>query len=143
MPDEFSLSGWRSTKPTLGYGVAELNQYGVKSFEAYLLGRVRGNVNNKAGKYDAAYFALFDRNEEKHMNVTRHAQGVKRKMAQILSDLIMRDLQDKALEFHAKRVEMLRIRHCWNLQERRRKTSSTRTSLRINRPRAIRWTTRF
>ncbi len=108
MPDEFSLSGWRSTKPTLGYGMVELNHYGVKSFEAYLLRRVRGNVNNKAGKYDAAYFALFDRNEEEHPNVTRHAKGTKRKMAQILSDPIMRELQDKALEFHANRVEMLR-----------------------------------
>ena len=108
MPDEFSLSGWRSTKPTLGYKWAELNHYGVKSYEAYLLRRVRGNVNNKAGKYDAAYFALFDRNEEEHLNATRHANGVKRKMAQILSDPIMRELQDKALEFHAKRVEMLR-----------------------------------
>jgi hypothetical protein len=108
MPDEFSLSGWRSTKPTLGYGMVELNHYGVKSFEAYLLRRVRGNVNNKEGKYDAAYFALFDRNEEENMNVLRHARGVKRRMAQILSDPVMRDLQDKALAFHAARVEMLR-----------------------------------
>lgn len=108
MPDEFSLSGWRSTKPTLGYNWAELNHYAVKSYEAYLLRRVRGNVNNKEDKYNAAYFALFDRNEEEHLNATRHAKGTKKKMAQILSDPIMRDLQDKALEFHAKRVDMLR-----------------------------------
>lgn len=108
MPDEFSLSGWRSTKPTLGYKWAELNHYAVKSYEAYLLRRVRGNVNNKEDKYNAAYFALFDRNEEEHMNANRHAKGTKKKMAQILSDPIMRDLQDKALAFHAKRVEMLR-----------------------------------
>lgn len=108
MPDEFSLSGWRSTKPTLGYNWAEMNHYGVKSFEAYLLRRVRGNVNNKVGKYDAAYFSMFDRNEEEHMNATRHAKGTKRRMAQILSDPVMRELQDKALEFHANRVEMLR-----------------------------------
>lgn len=108
MPDEFSLSGWRSTKPTLGYKWAELNHYAVKSYEAYLLRRVRGNVNNKEDKYNAAYFALFDRNEEEHLNATRHAKGTKKKMAQILSDPIMRDLQDKALAFHAARVEMLR-----------------------------------
>ncbi|WP_375281884.1 glycosyltransferase family 2 protein [Pseudooctadecabacter sp.] len=108
MPDEFSLSGWRSTKPTLGYKWVELNHYAVKSYEAYLLRRVRGNVNNKEDKYNAAYFALFDRNEEEHMNATRHAKGVKKKMAKILSDPIMRELQDKALDFHAKRVEMLR-----------------------------------
>lgn len=108
MPDEFSLSGWRSTKPTLGYKMVELNHYAVKSYEAYLLRRVRGNVNNKEDKYNAAYFALFDRNEEEHLNATRHAKGTKRKMAQILSDPIMRELQDKALEFHAARVEKLR-----------------------------------
>ncbi|MDB9944332.1 hypothetical protein OAD19_04920 [Octadecabacter sp.] len=107
MPDEFLLSGWRSAKPTLGYKMVELNHYAVKSYEAYLLRRVRGNVNIKEDKYNAAYFALFDRKEE-HLNATRHAKGTKCKMAQILSDPIMRDLQDKALEFHAARVEMLR-----------------------------------
>ena len=108
MPDEFSLSGWRSTKPTLGYKLAELNHYAVKSYEAYLLRRVRGNVNNKEDKYNAAYFALFDRNEIEAVNVLRHARGTKKKMAQILSDPKMRDLQDAALAFHAARVEKLR-----------------------------------
>lgn len=108
MPDEFSLSGWRSTKPTLGYKWAELNHYAVKSYEAYLLRRVRGNVNNKEDKYNAAYFALFDRNEIEATNALRHLRGTKKKMAQILSDPEMRRLQDRALEFHAARVEKLR-----------------------------------
>ena len=108
MPDEFSLSGWRSTKPTLGYKLAELNHYAVKSYEAYLLRRVRGNVNNKEDKYNAAYFALFDRNEEEAINALRHVRGTKKKMAQILSDPTMRKLQDEALAFHAARVDKLR-----------------------------------
>ncbi|MGR3660208.1 MAG: glycosyltransferase family 2 protein [Paracoccaceae bacterium] len=108
MPEEFSLSGWRSTKPTIGYKLAELNHYAVKSYEAYLLRRIRGNVNNKADKYDAAYFALFDRNEEENTNVTQHLAGVKSKMTAILADPKMRELQDKALEFHANRVATLR-----------------------------------
>jgi len=108
MPDEFSLSGWRSTKPTLGYRLVELNHYAVKSYEAYLLRRVRGNVNNKEDKYNAAYFALFDRNEIEETNALRHAKGTKKKMAQILSDPVMRKLQDDALAFHADRVRKLR-----------------------------------
>ncbi|WP_240516768.1 glycosyltransferase family 2 protein [Marivivens niveibacter] len=107
MPDEFSLSGWRSTKPTLGYKLVELNHYAVKSYEAYLLRRVRGNVNNKPDKYNEAYFALFDRNELEVTNVHRHLRGVKKKMERILEDPIMRELQDKALEFHANRVKVL------------------------------------
>lgn len=108
MPDDFSLSGWRSTKPTLGYKLVELNHYAVKSYEAYLLRRVRGNVNNKPDKYNEAYFALFDRNEIEAVNVHRHLRGVKKKMERILADPTMRKLQDQALEFHAERVNRLR-----------------------------------
>lgn len=108
MPDEFSLSGWRSTKPTLGYKLAEMNHYAVKSCEAYLLRRVRGNVNNKEDKYNAAYFALFDRNEIEATNVLRHVKGTKKKMAEILSDPVMRKLQDEATAFHEARVAKLR-----------------------------------
>lgn len=108
MPDEFSLSGWRSTKPTLGYDWAELNHYAVKSYEAYLLRRLRGNVNNKADKYNEAYFALFDRNEHEVTNVHRHIRGTKRKMAEILTDPVMRELQTAANKYHAERVNVLR-----------------------------------
>ncbi len=108
MPDEFSLSGWRSTKPTLGYALAELNHYAVKSYEAYLLRRVRGNVNNKEDKYNAAYFALFDRNEIEATTALQHAPATKAKMAEILADPRMADLQAKAMEFHAARVAKLR-----------------------------------
>ncbi len=108
MPDEFSLSGWRSTKPTLGYDWVEMNHYAVKSYESFLLRRVRGNVNNKPDKYNAAYFALFDRNESEATNVQRHIRGTKRKMETILSDPIMRDLQDNALKYHEGRVRLLR-----------------------------------
>ncbi len=87
MPDEFSLSGWRSTKPTLGYDWVEMNHYAVKSYESYLLRRVRGNVNNKPDKYNAAYFALFDRNESEATNVQRHIRGTKRKMETICPTL--------------------------------------------------------
>lgn len=107
MPDDFSLSGWRSTKPTLGYKLVELNHYGVKSYEAYLLRRIRGNVNNKAGKYDGAYFALFDRNEEEHTNALRHMKATKRLMAKMLEDEKLSALYQAALAYHKGRVEIL------------------------------------
>jgi hypothetical protein len=108
MPEEFSLSGWRSTKPTLGYKMVELNHYGVKSYEAYLLRRMRGNVNNKSDKYNGAYFSLFDRNEVEATNALRHARGTKRLMDTMLEDETLAALQQKALEYHAWRVDALR-----------------------------------
>ncbi|MEN8839565.1 MAG: glycosyltransferase family 2 protein [Octadecabacter sp.] len=108
MPESFQQKGWRSTGRTLGYGLIELNHYAVKSYEAYLLRRLRGNVNNKEDKYNASYFAIFDRNEEEHLNVQRHSKALHAKIAEILEDPVMRDLHNKALEFHASRVERLR-----------------------------------
>lgn len=108
MPKEFNLSGWRSTKPTLGYDLVELNHYAVKSYEAYLLRRMRGNVNKKADKYNAAYFAIFDRNEIEANNAARHAGPVREIMEQMLADPKLRALQDKAYEFHQALVDKLR-----------------------------------
>ncbi|MHC0054956.1 glycosyltransferase family 2 protein [Actibacterium sp. D379-3] len=108
MPTDFNLSGWRSTKPTLGYDLVEMNHYAVKSYEAYLLRRMRGNVNKKADKYNAAYFAIFDRNEIDAPHAARHAEAVKRIMAEMLADPKLRALQDKAHDFHAAQVARLR-----------------------------------
>ncbi|MDR6308751.1 glycosyltransferase family 2 protein [Pacificitalea manganoxidans] len=108
MPDDFALSGWRSTKPTLGYDLVELNHYAVKSYEAYLLRRMRGNVNNKADKYNAAYFSIFDRNEIEATNATRHARATRRMMTDLLEDETLATLQRQALEYHAERVAALR-----------------------------------
>ncbi|MEM1431057.1 MAG: glycosyltransferase family 2 protein, partial [Pseudomonadota bacterium] len=108
MPEEFSLSGWRSTKPTLGYKLAEINHYAVKSYEAYLLRRLRGNVNNKPDKYNASYFALFDRNEIEAPNVLRHRNAVRRRLERYLADPMLARLQREAMDYHRAQVERLR-----------------------------------
>ncbi|MEM9852760.1 MAG: glycosyltransferase family 2 protein, partial [Pseudomonadota bacterium] len=108
MPEEFPLSGWRSTKPTLGYDLVEMNHYAVKSFEAYLLRRMRGNVNNKADKYNAAYFSIFDRNEVEVFGAQRHAPAVKALMAEMLADAELAALYQGALDYHGARVDALR-----------------------------------
>lgn len=108
MPAEFLAGGWRSTGPSLGYDLVEMNHYAVKSFEAYLLRRLRGNVNNKPDKYDAGYFALFDRNEIEAPNAARHGPAVRARMAEYLRDPVLARLQEEALAFHAGRVARLR-----------------------------------
>ncbi|WP_232830763.1 glycosyltransferase family 2 protein [Tropicimonas sp. IMCC34011] len=108
MPEEFALSGWRSTKPTLGYDLAEMNHYAVKSMEAYLLRRMRGNVNNKADKYNGAYFSIFDRNEIEARTAIRHSAAVKRIMGEMLADPELARLHEAALAYHEARVLQLR-----------------------------------
>lgn len=104
----FITSGWRSTEQSLGYAWAEMNHYGVKSREAYLLRQIRGNVNNKADKYNAAYFSIFDRNEIEAPNIQRQLPKVKATIAQWLEDPRLRKLQDEALDYHRTQVAQLR-----------------------------------
>jgi hypothetical protein len=63
MTRQFLEGMWRSSAATLGYDLAEMAHFAVKSREAYLLRQIRGNVNSKPDKYDATYFGIFDRNE--------------------------------------------------------------------------------
>lgn len=108
MADDFKLSGWRSTKPTLGYDLVEMNHYAVKSYEAYLLRRMRGNVNNKEDKYNANYFAIFDRNETEQRGAADRGPRVRALMDEMLADEALRGLQEEALAFHRAAVDRLR-----------------------------------
>ena len=65
---------WRQTRGTAGYDFCQVNHYGVKSGEEYLMRRLRGDVLNNHGKYDDEYFRTFDRNEVLASN-TENIQG--------------------------------------------------------------------
>ena len=62
----FKAEAWRSSTHTVGYDLAEVKHFATRSLENFLLRDLRGNVNNKTGKYDPAYFAIFDRKEDPH-----------------------------------------------------------------------------
>lgn len=108
MPDDFNLSGWRSTKPTLGYDLVEMNHYALKSYESYLLRRARGNVNNKVDKYNWAYFSRYDRNEVEIKSMKRFVTPVRQKMRELLRDDKLRDLQQRSLAYHRDIIAKLR-----------------------------------
>jgi hypothetical protein len=76
MTRQFLEGMWRSSAATLGYDLAEMAHFAVKSREAYLLRQLRGNVNSKPDKYDATYFGIFDRNETEQTGLLRHLPAV-------------------------------------------------------------------
>lgn len=97
MEDYFKFHGWRSIKRTIGYEWAQMNHYAVKSVDSYALRKFRGNVNNKADKYNADYWALQDRNEVPDTRILRHAPARAAIMAEMLTDPVLRDLHEAAL----------------------------------------------
>ncbi|SEI12922.1 glycosyltransferase family 2 protein [Paracoccus alkenifer] len=97
MPDYFRFHGWRSIRRSIGYDWAQMNHYAVKSVDAYALRRLRGNVNNKADKYNADYWALQDRNEVADTRILRHAPRRAEIMAELLRDPVLARLHEDAL----------------------------------------------
>lgn len=108
MPPSFLANGWRGSAATTGYALAEIAHFAVQSREAYLLRADRGNVNLKPHKYDATYFAMFDRNEVPHLGLLRWSGWVQAMVADWLQDAKLRRLHNASIDWHAQRLANLR-----------------------------------
>ena len=97
MEDYFKFRGWRSITRTVGYDWVQLNHYAVKSVDSYAIRKLRGNVNNKADKYNSDYWSLQDRNEERDDTMLRYSERRNRIIAQLLEDEVLNRLHFAAL----------------------------------------------
>jgi len=98
MEDYFKFRGWRSITRTVGYDWVQLNHYAVKSVDSYAIRKMRGNVNNKADKYNRDYWSLQDRNEVRDETMLRYSEVRNRIIAQLLTDPTLRRLHDAAVQ---------------------------------------------
>ncbi len=98
MEDYFKFRGWRSITRTLGYDWVQLNHYAVKSVDSYAIRKMRGNVNNKADKYNSDYWSLQDRNEERDETMLRYTEKRNAIIAQLLQDEVLNRLHFAAVE---------------------------------------------
>lgn len=108
MPPGFMADGWRGSAATVGYDLAEIAHFAVQSREAYLLRGDRGNVNLKPDKYDATYFAVFDRNEVALPGLSAWSDRIAAMVADWLGDAMLRRLHDASRDWHAARLARLR-----------------------------------
>jgi len=101
---------WRSSLATLGYAHAEIAHFATQSHEAFLRRAERGNVNAKPDKYDATYYAIFDRNETGQPGLARHAEATRARVAGYLADPVLHRLHAAATDWHAAARARLRAR---------------------------------
>lgn len=108
MEDYFKFRGWRSITRTVGYDWVQLNHYAVKSVDSYAIRKMRGNVNNKADKYNGDYWSLQDRNEERDETMLRYTEKRNAIIAQLLEDEVLNRLHFAALARAEGRLAELR-----------------------------------
>ena len=97
MEDYFKFRGWRSITRTVGYDWVQLNHYAVKSVDSYAIRKMRGNVNNKADKYNSDYWSLQDRNEVRDDTMLRYTEARNRIIDQLLEDPELNRLHQAAV----------------------------------------------
>ena len=108
MEDYFKFRGWRSITRTVGYDWVHLNHYAVKSVDSYAIRKMRGNVNNKADKYNSDYWSLQDRNEVRDETMLRYTEARNKTIALLLTDPVLHRLHSVAIERAENRLAELR-----------------------------------
>ena len=109
MEDYFKFRGWRSIARTIGYDWAQMNHYAVKSVDAYAIRKFRGNVNNKADKYNDDYWALQDRNEVRDDTMLRYSARRRDIFNGLLCDPVLHRLHHAALDRVEARLATLKV----------------------------------
>ncbi len=108
MEDYFKFRGWRSITRTVGYDWVQLNHYAVKSVDSYAIRKMRGNVNNKADKYNSDYWSLQDRNEVRDDTMLRYTDRRNDIIGQLLQDPVLNRLHHAAVARAEARLAELR-----------------------------------
>ena len=66
--------GWRNNKDSIGYSLAQVNHYAIKSREEFLLKRLRGTANSKnKDRIDMGYWDKYDINTDEDLSIPTDA----------------------------------------------------------------------
>ncbi|MDF0599198.1 glycosyltransferase family 2 protein [Psychromarinibacter sp. C21-152] len=109
MPDQLlTNNGWRSTKRSLGYRLATLNHYVLRSTESFLVKRERGRINHTEHDQGLDYWTRRNyATETDDRIVARHAL-MRPHLDAFLADDTLRGLHADAVAWHKARIAYLK-----------------------------------
>ena len=107
MPEEFFNGGWRFSKKTARYDLAQINHYAVRTRESFLVKHLRGRAHHD-DPVDAAYWTRMNRNEEVDTTILAALPAAHDIFDELLEDPILGDLHGEAVEWHQASIEAMR-----------------------------------
>lgn len=107
---EFVVSGasWRSTKRSIGYQIATLNHYVLRSAESFLVKRERGRINHVDEDQGAEYWGRRNYATETDDRILTRLPAAKALHAELMADKVLSKLHKKAVAWHKARIKALR-----------------------------------
>ena len=112
MPDAVTgpNMSWRSTKRTVGYELATLNHYVLRSAESFLVKRERGRVNHVDEDQGVEYWARRNYSTEVEDSILGRLPAAKQVFGDLMRDKTLAGLHKEAVAWHRGRIEDLKTR---------------------------------
>ncbi len=104
----YLVNGVRSKNPPL-FDVAQVNHYALRSFDAFLLKRLRGRANHKHDTLGEEYWDRFEIPSEKDVTIDRYKGKRDHYLGIFHQDSQLHDLHLKGVNWHQRKVASFRI----------------------------------
>ncbi|WP_415182344.1 glycosyltransferase family 2 protein [Phaeovulum sp.] len=101
-------NGWRSTKRSLGYRLATLNHYILRSAESYLVKRDRGRINHTEQDQGIDYWMRRNYTSETDGRMHARLPMMQAKLDQLMADPQLAKLHQDAVIWHRQKIAALK-----------------------------------
>ena len=108
MPKEEFRNAWRSTLRTVGYDLATLNHYAVRSAESFLVKRDRGRVNHVDRDQGLAYWFRMNNNGEEDLSIQRMMPALQQEFGRLMRDPEIAAAHAHSVARHRARIDELK-----------------------------------
>ena len=108
MPDMLlTNNGWRSTKRSLGYRLATLNHYILRSAESFLVKRERGRINHTEHDQGIDYWTRRNYATETDARIHARLPRMRAVLNDFLADAKLAEMHEEAVAWHKGRIKHL------------------------------------
>lgn len=106
MPERYrdlTSGNWRSNADSVGYDLAQVNHYAVRSRQSFLLKFIKGTVHGGIDR-NLDYWQRMNRNEEYDFSIEPKLAAMRDRHARLLGDPELARLSEQAVEWHRQRI---------------------------------------
>ncbi|MEN8837014.1 MAG: glycosyltransferase family 2 protein [Celeribacter marinus] len=101
-------NGWRSTKRSLGYSMATLNHYVLRSADSFLVKRDRGRINHTEHDQGIDYWTRRNYTSETDTRMHNRLPMMQVELDSLMSDPRLARLHHEAVEWHKNKISELK-----------------------------------
>ncbi|MBW0157095.1 glycosyltransferase family 2 protein [Sedimentimonas flavescens] len=100
---ELTRGNWRSGPDSVGYELAQVNHYALRSRQSFLLKSLKGTVHGGIDR-NADYWRRMNRNEQEDRSISALLPKMREYYANLMADPVFSKLFDSACEWHEQRI---------------------------------------